>query len=567
MPLKVRSITPRGSAALSLGGLNILVGANNSGKSQTLRDIRDYAISGSTNRLTILEHLEVELPNEAEAMSGLSVRPHPNPGHSRMLGVANDLQNRHEFAPNDGWIAQRFAEVNTPNAREHLLRNMGQFWCAFLDAESRFRLAAPVDSYDKRSESPSNALQGFFSEGKPALHELRNAFRAAFEMDIALDWAAMRRLYLRVGSDFGEIPDTLSELDALLRDAQELSQQGDGYKSFAGVALAMLAFPNRLLLLDEPEAFLHPAQSRALGRWLARQSASRLGQVIVASHSADFLLGVISADAGATLVRLNRNATGTRFRVIPATTTAGLIQSPLLSSQPVLDSLFHRGVAVCEADPDRAVYQTVLHRFLRDSGGEDILLIHSNGKDAVRTPVEMLRNAGAPVCAIVDIDVLNSEKILTDIVEALTGNPPADRVIALRGLIATAVEEATEEQILEWLKESVQQWQQSEHADLRQARKALVSSARMKSKWAEVKVRGIDYFEGEERAQIDELLMLLRELGLFVVPCGELEGWMRMGISKGQRWNRAALEILHTDECPADLRAFMLGIANFVRAA
>lgn len=96
MPLKVRSITPRGSAALSLGGLNILVGANNSGKSQTLRDIRDYAISGSTNRLTILEHLEVELPNEAEAMSGLSVRPHPNPGHSRMLGVANDLQNRHE---------------------------------------------------------------------------------------------------------------------------------------------------------------------------------------------------------------------------------------------------------------------------------------------------------------------------------------------------------------------------------------------------------------------------------------------------------------------------------------
>lgn len=573
MPLTVSRLTPRGGTALALGKLTILVGPNNSGKSQTLRDIRDYVVSGSLGGLTIIKDIDVDLPTESEARMGLSLLPHTtSPGHVRIHGVANDLQSRHEFAPQESWINQHFTLVQSAvqmqraQAREQLLRNMGQLWCASLNAESRFKLAAPVESYDSRSEAPSNALQEFFSGGKATLQELRNAFKEAFGMDIALDWAGMRRFYLKVAPDFGEIPDTLTELDALMRNAQELSQQGDGYKSFAGVALAMLAFSNRVLLLDEPEAFLHPAQARALGRWVANQSKKRSAQTIVASHSADFLLGIISANPSATVVRLNRHSDGTAFHTVPPATTSGLIQSPLLSSQPVLDSLFHRGVAVCEGDPDRAIYQTVLHQFLRSHGGEDVLLIHSNGKDAVKTPVEMLRSAGTPVCAIVDIDILNSSKILTDIIVALTGMPPISRILELREKISTAVEQVTEQQLLELLKSSVQQWLQTEHPDLRHARKALVSSARIRSRWEDVKSKGVDFFQGEERIAVDELLGLLSEIGLFVVHRGELEGWMQVGMSKGKRWSRLALERLHTGQCPPDLENFMRSIAKFLNS-
>jgi len=481
------------------------------------------------------------------------------------LKRASDFQGQdHEFAPGDNWIQQHFAQLPQPQARGQLLRNMGQYWCASLDAEGRFRLAAPVDSYDKRTEAPSNALQGFFHQGRPALEKLRNAFRTAFAMDIAIDWAAMRRLYLKIGPQFGEIPDTLTELDALLSNAQELSQQGDGYRSFAGVALAVLAFPNRLLLLDEPEAFLHPAQARALGRWIARESANRPAQIVVASHSADFLLGVISEAPAATVIRLNRGAAGTQFRVVPPPTSAGLIQSPLLSSQPVMDSLFHQGVVVCEGDPDRAIYQTVLHKFLDDRGGENVLLIHSNGKDAIKTPVAMLREAGTPACAIVDIDVLNSKQLLNDIVQALTGSPATDRMNELRNSLAQKVEQSTDEELMKELRSAVEDWQKNEHTDLRVARRALVSSARIKSSWDAVKAKGICYFADETRAQADELFALLQEVGLFVVPNGELEGWMKLGIAKGQRWNRAALERLHDGNCPDDLRAFMQKVLDFV---
>ena len=564
MPLKLNSLTPKSGGVLALGNLTVLVGPNNAGKSQTLRDIRDYVVTGSTQQLTIVDRLEVVLPAQTEGTAGLSILPHTSPGHTRILGVASDLQSRHEFAPHGPWLDQHFASVQQPNNRSELLRNMGQYWCAFLDAESRFKLAAPAESYDTRNETPSNALQAFFSGGAPVVEELRKAFKDTFSMDIALDWAAMRRLYLKVGAEFGTIPDTRTQLDALLKDAHQLSEQGDGYKSFAGIALAVLAFRNRLLMIDEPEAFLHPAQTRALGRWIARKAKDRAAQVILASHSADFLLGVISADPDATVIRLNRSAQGTTFHKIPPATTGGLINSPLLSSQPVLDALFHKGVVVCEGDPDRAVYQTVMHQFLRSEGGEEVLLIHSNGKDAAKGPIEMLRSSGTPVCAIVDIDVLNSAATLNEIITALSGLPVDARVTALRDSVATVVENARQGDLLTALKEAVRKWLETEYTDLRRARKGLAASAKVKSRWDAVKRRGVEFFDGADRTTVDDLLRLLDEAGLFVVPRGELEGWMRLGIGKGPLWNRAALEQLHTGVCPDDLNAFMHRVLKFL---
>jgi hypothetical protein len=49
-----------------------------------------------------------------------------------------------------------------------------------------------------------------------------------------------------------------------------------------------------------------------------------------------------------------------------------ILNSPLLSSQPVLESIFHRGVAVCEGDSDRVVYQTFAVKQYQD---EKILFI------------------------------------------------------------------------------------------------------------------------------------------------------------------------------------------------
>jgi len=566
MTLRIESITPKIGDRLTLGQLSILVGPNNSGKSQTLRDIREYITTGSDAKLVAIRGLELRMVDMPNALRGLTRRPHPNPVHEHIFGVASDLQKRHETTPTYAWMKTTFdGAPDNANVSEEVLRSFGPFWLAHLDAEGRFHLAAATDSYHTREESPANALQAFFGEGRAAVEELRAAFREAFAVDIALDWAAMKKLGLVIGEDFGVIPDTREGLDVLLRDALALEKQGDGYRSFAGVVLAMLTFPDRVLLLDEPEAFLHPAQARVLGRWIARACCKRGAQVLISSHSADFLHGVVSANAEATVVRLNRTSSGSTFHLVPAETTAGLIRSPLLSSQPVMDALFHRGVVVCEGDPDRAIYQTIAHTMLSGEGGEDILFIHSNGKDAAKGPIELLRSAGAPVCAALDIDVINSPNVLTDVCTALRATPPSAHILKARQNVAAHVEEIDESQRIAQIEAALQEWLQTTHTDLRRARKSLEQIAGEGSKWDQVKKLGVDYFSGDSRREIDQLLSDLVALGLFLVPCGELESWMKnLGFSKGSKWNRAALEALSQDQCPAPLREYVRSLITFL---
>jgi hypothetical protein len=367
-----------------------------------------------------------------------------------------------------------------------------------------------------------------------------------------------------IAPEFGKIPDDRGALADLMKTAQPLARQGDGYRSFAGVVLAMLTFPNRLLLFDEPDAFLHPAQARALGRWLATHAKDNPAQVILATHNSDFLWGVISANPDSTIIRLNRTDKETRYDLVPPATTENLVRSPLLSSQPVLDSLFQKGVVVCEGDSDRAVYQTVAHRNVKKLGGEDVLFIHSNGKEAIKNPVEMLRSAKTPVCAIVDLDILNSEQVLRDLLVLLTTEPLITVLLDLRTKIAEVVEKAPEEDLVGKLQTSVDEWRKKPYTELREARKRLGEIADKASKWKTVKATGVDYFTGVDRTNVDGFVTKCAGIGLFAVPTGELERWIKLGASKGREWNRKALEELHNEKCPDELRAFIEAVVRFL---
>jgi len=567
LPYQVHSIRPKHSSAIELGKLTVLVGPNNCGKSQTLKDIREYSSTGSTNRLVVLDEVNSSLPTLAELKAAIQIGPNSSAvDHVMITGVKDDLLTQMSFGPHGTWLDNNYnAGSENSSSKRELLRQLGTCLFAYLGAEARFKLTTQSPGFDTRSEAPSNAIQSLFKSGPDTHAELRRAFRSAFNMDIGLDWAAMTRFYLRVSEDFGDIPDGRIALDELMRDAADLEKQGDGFRSFAGIALALLTFPTRLLLLDEPEAFLHPAQSRVLGRWLATQASRRQAQVIVATHSSDFLAGLIASSEDATILRLNRNNTSTNFHRIPPTATLGLIQSPLLSSQPVLDSLFHRGVIVCEGDPDRAIYQTTAHKFLADCGGEDVLFIHSNGKDALKSPVELLRQSGTPVCVIADFDVINSEALLDEIALALNGNPLSSDIKTLRTHVSTAIEERSQEQSLGELRDSVHEWLEHEEADLRRARRNLVSKARTGSnKWEKAKKKGVACLPAADIPKANELIQRLAEIGLFVVPCGELESWMDLQKLKGKGWNQAALQELYSSNCPPALREFVGRTLSFL---
>lgn len=563
MTYRILSFKPKGNSAINIGQLTVLVGPNNSGKSQTLKDIRQFTSSGSNDRLVILDNVQVTLPTQEELRREVSVRPHENSSdHINITGVRDDLLTQASFGPHKKWFEHTFQALDDSNREKEVLRSLGTCFIGYLGAEARFKLTISSAAFNPRSEAPSNAIQSLFAADSSVQEELREAFRKAFNMDIALDWGAMTKLYLRVARDFGDIPDSKAAIDSLMADKNELETQGDGFRSFAGIALALLTYPTRMLLLDEPEAFLHPAQARVLGRWIGQQASKRPAQIVIATHSSDFLAGLFAGSDDATIMRLNRTSDGTSYHEIPHEVTGALIESPLLSSQPVLDALFHKGVVICEGDPDRAVYQTVAQRYLDE---DEFLFIHSNGKDAAKLPAELLHKSGTPVCVIVDFDILNSEKVLNDIAKALTGDILDSNTRRLRQEISIAIESKSQEQSLEELKGNIAAWSSEMHQDLRLARRSLVSLARAGSnKWERAKKRGISCMSGAKEAEARGLIEELAKFGVFVVPCGELESWMELGRPKGSGWNQAALQALHANSCPEGLKNFVEHALTFL---
>lgn len=562
MPLKFLSATNHKDEKVEFGSMTVLVGPNNSGKSQTLRDLRDFALGGPENALTLFKTIDVVMPSKNEFQNYFHVlRSKDSPTSENTVGIDESLVKVHNISSGIDF-AKTLIEGTDVEAQR---RSLGKFLISHLHAGTRFELTAPQAAYDLETESPTHALHEFFRRRLVAQPQLRHAFVEAFEKDIALDWTAMKRWYFKVGSEFGEISESLDDLKQQLRMGQLLKEQGDGYQAFSGVLMAAVVFPDRTLLLDEPEAFLHPKQARVLGRLLGRLTVDRPAQIIVSTHSSAFLWGVVSANRDTKVLRLNRTGDTTHYTQVPAATVTSLTHTPLLSSQPVLDSLFHQGVVVCEGDPDRAVYQYVAHRSLGSKGGEDLLFIHTNGKGAASTPIELLRTSGAPVAAIVDIDILNSSSPLDKIINALTGEPISEDLENRRAEIGRWVLEMPEDKFLQKLLDGVKEWMDSPHLDARSSRKRLENTLKTTtSKWEFVKQAGTSYFTGNKLAYVEGLIEDLTKIGVFVVPCGELEKWINTGLSKGKGWNRKALEVLQTEGCPEELETFVQRVITFL---
>jgi predicted ATP-dependent endonuclease of OLD family len=554
MPLRFNSANPRSGETVEFGAFTVLVGPNNSGKSQTLRDLKNIALGGEYSDSKLFTSVDISMPTVEEMKKHFTVRDVVNsPTQVKISGIEESLVSEAASSGPKDWPDKLMVSEQTS-----ILQTLGKYFVSHLHAGTRFSLTAEQECYDLEIESPKHALHEYFKERKSVQPKLRSAFKEAFGSDIALDYSAMKRWYFKVGNMFGELPDSFAELQEQLRHGELLKDQGDGYQSFTAVVMAALTFPARPLLLDEPEAFLHPKQARVLGRFLAQLSTTRTAQIVVSTHSADFLWGVVSGSNEAHVLRLNRIGNKTTFTKVPAATITALTKTPLLSSQPVLDALFHRGVVVCEGDPDRALYQAVAHKVVPNEGGAELLFIHTNGKDAANVPIELLRQAGAPVCAVVDIDILNSDEPLAKIVKALTDSEIEPLLKAQRAKVSEWVHEMPDNEFLQKLLNQVSSWLEEDHKDARTARKQLEALAsHATSKWDEVKKIGIEYFKEDRRSTVEELIAELARIGVFVVPCGELEGWIKTGASKGKRWNRLALESIQNGNCPPDLSKFV----------
>lgn len=514
--MKIDTIEPDTGEEFDIGSFTVLVGPNNTGKTQTLSDIHSL-LTTNNPRTTVVNDVEIEGVDGPEGILGpLNLSEHPSRENHK---VVRDFGSNPQSGGN-----QQFREGQIENWIEHdnmenVMNQLGQFHVFYLDASSRLEIAKSGSSHDAQNSAPTTLLQKLYESDEDIERKLRDAFKSTFGMEIRLDYSSLQTLSFRIADNFEDIPDDPREARDIMSQYRKLDDQGHGFRSFVGVVLSLLLSSHRVVLMDEPEAFLHPAQARDLGRWIADHSNEISGQVILATHDSDFLSGVLSGGSDIRILRLNRpSQEETYYQEIPPGVTEEFAEDPLLSSQRVVESVFHRGVIICEGGSDRSVYRAV---GANELGYGDLLFVDALGVNSIKKISSTVGGAYTPKTAITDLDILDDHHEFRYLLESMREGLEYDDI-------------------------------QDELDD----RRRIDDEIRDETDWQTVKSGGVNAIPESVRDLACDLIDDCKEYGLFIVPVGELEGWMDLGVSKG-RWGPEALDMISEGDCDENLAEFV----------
>ena len=486
--------------------ITVFVGPNNSGKSKVLEEINRYCTTGSKSISdVIIDEINFCSFTEKDAREQLEYLSLP-------------LQDNETISPDHVIIGK-------PNYRQEILRkefimgmmnsnNYPDIFCRYflayntiiLDGEKRISLTNEQSAGDLQAP-PQESLQILFQDDEKR-KEIRRIIYDAFKRYFVIDPTKPGTFRIRLsdnppGSNTEE-RGFHDEAVSFHSKAMDIAVASDGVKAFIGIIIEIMAGDPEILLIDEPEAFLHPALSYKLGKEIATSSPTSEKRIFVSTHSSKFVMGCIQSGVPVNIIRLTYHSNTPTARLLTNSELLPLMRNPLLRSTSMLDGLFYEFVIVTEGDTDRAFYQEINERLLQSKpewGIPNCLFLNAQNKQTVHTVLKPLRKMGIPAAAIVDIDILKEGGIVwsnflkSGCIPSLEHTPLGD----IRAKINKAFEE---------------------------------SNKNMK------RDGGLDLLDDEHQEAADNLLQKLAEYGLFVVRGGELESWLRdLGVTgHGPDW-------------------------------
>jgi hypothetical protein len=325
-------------------------------------------------------------------------------------------------------------------------------------------------------------------------------------------------------------------------------------RSFTGMLLHALVEKSPVILIDEPEAFLHPPQAQKIAKLLL---ANRAGtqQILIATHSGDVLRGLLNESSEVKVIRITRAGDSNEVRELLPSDVKKLWSDPLLRHSNILDGLFHELVVVCEADSDVRFYSALAATVVESP---DLMFVHCGGKHRMPMVIRALRKLGVPVAAVFDFDALRETSPLRDAVEAAGGDWKAVEVNFRK--VQQAIEGKKPEFSVSEAKEEVQRALEGfvNEANAKEVQDKIDDVFRRSSPWSVAKRVGRSYVpSGDPTRALEELLSSLREMGLHIVPSGELESFVRSIGGKGPRWVNDALQSDLSSSTFDDARTFV----------
>jgi len=519
--------------------INLVIGPNNCGKTVFLNELyqvlTDVIIPNEIkwiNDLTIhyeklADFIRKLLPNAWNSSSEqvISLR---DAGY-RFWRSRQDLWNQVVFEEcrrlNEKIGEYVISHVQSNSGLKQLLKFISFITVARERCNDRLQRHFSVNIQNLFSDSSDNPVS-YLCKNRESLSRISENIQSVFGIKVGFDNLQQGEKSLRILPET-EIPGaTNTEETAKLwvERSPLVASQGDGIGAYVRLALSLLGPYQSIVLIDEPEAFLHPPQCRAIGNLVADLAVSENKQVFIATHNSDILRGILNSNMSfIKIFYLSRRADVFSYSSIDALDIQQVLESKsTLINEKILSSFFYRKTILCESENDRTFYEHAAARFDWESF-QDVNFIGLNGKDQVFSIFKKLKQLGLNVGCIVDIDFL---------IDGQVPDGPANQQIkdilsSCRGMLNKAI-------------------------------------SRKKTSRLEIKKLGIHYFEKEVPSIVADLVSLisaLSKIGIYVVREGELESWTRDEIRT--QWDlQKSLDIINNRENEL-LKCFLKSVLRY----
>lgn len=528
----------------------IFVGPNNSGKSQSLKDI--YVLSSKKIPTTVVSDIgiikyTIQIENLLDSIS-----PKQHEGSYTSYKVLG-----REFIH---WENKNKEFLTTP-----YFDDFRDLFVANLDTAARLTICNSPSSIARNS--PKQHPIHYAAFDSKYRKWLSDSFKKAFGIEITPNILNGSTIPLCLGEPVRfdkAYEDEQARQEAyaeILETYKQVQNQGDGIKSFTGILLYLMLDYFCTFLIDEPESFLHPPQAHIMGQIIG-QTLSDQQQCFISTHSEEIIKGLLDVcSERIKIIRITRKDDINYFSVLDNDRFEDVWNDPLLKYSNIMSSLFHKSVVLCESDSDCKMY-SIVENYLKQLSGKysETLFIHCGGKQRMSKIASALRVLKIDIKLIADIDVMNDEAVFKGIVEAfgidwttvksdyntIVGNLHSQKEKVNRNDAKTSINRIIDGSQNNYL--------------LKEELKEIRTVISTISKWETIKSAGITAIPaGDATAAFNRLNKTLQLNGIHIVPVGELECFIKDIGGHGPAWVNKVLETYPSidDKVYDQIREFM----------
>ena len=401
------------SIDLNYNDIVVFVGPNNTGKSQTLRDI--YSLT--------------KRPSSGCVLSSLSLKKDKGSIKDLLDGIAREKNTdsgscQYEI---NGKSYHFYQGVDSTFNHGDGLDKFTDLFIANLTTEARLRICQPAQ-YNSNNDK-SNPIH-FAAFDEHIRNQLSDSFKKAFGTGLMPNKLNGNTIPLIISDPIkNELPfdDVQKQIDYYsdhFNTLPQVHEQGDGIRSFVGILLYLILDYYSIYLLDEPESFLYPPQAKIMGDIIG-STLKDDQQAFIATHSEELIKGLMeSCPNRLKIVRIDRPEHDINtVSVLSNKDLNNIWQDSILKYSNIMSGLFYKSVVICESDSDCKIY-SIINDYLRHKDGyySESLFIHCNGKHRLHKIAKALKSLNVQFTVVGDLDLLKEKENLEKLLVACEGD-------------------------------------------------------------------------------------------------------------------------------------------------